>query len=702
MSSDKDNRDRYKVTRLRDTGARKIDYSRALNEQQYAAVTCGEGPSLVIAGAGSGKTRTLTYRVAYLVENGVPPDNLLLLTFTNKAAQEMMSRANSLVKTELSGLWGGTFHAVGARILKRFASKLGFKNDFTILDRDESETLIKHCIDEKKLEKFPKPSVLSEIFSKSINTEINIPALIEEEFSELAQHTDKIVELYKTYIKRKKENNVMDFDDLLYLWFVLLKNEQDVLEYYQKKFEYILVDEYQDTNKLQAQIIDLLAALRRNLMVVGDDSQSIYSWRGANFQNILEFPNRYPDAKIFKIEYNYRSTPEILEFANAVISKNKFQFQKRLAPVREHGVKPLIIVFDSVEDQAKFICNEVTRLTEKGINYSDIAVLYRSHFHTPELQLELAKQKIPYEILSGIRFYEQAHIKDVAAFIRLLSNPYDELSFRRIVEMLPGIGKKGAQNLYEQYKGLLSKQSSKQKAVLVQSTDYTPLQSDSSEEKPVKIKISDALKNCAIPSKTVEYWSKLINLFISLESPQYCDKPDRLILLISDSFYKEYLAENYENAKIRMEDIEQLAAFASGYSTVDEFLVSLSLLTNLEAEETRQAKKNQNCLRLSTIHQAKGLEFEVVFIIMMCDGFFPNDRSSLTIEGEEEERRLFYVAITRAKNLLYICYPQQRKRFGPRYLPMLQPSRFITDIPQNLYEGLKVTYVNDKEEPNYL
>ncbi|MGC8830620.1 MAG: ATP-dependent helicase [Verrucomicrobiia bacterium] len=694
MSSEKDNKIEYTVTRLLRRGIHKIDYSKELNEQQYAAVTCGEGPSIVIAGAGSGKTRTLTYRVAYLIENGVSPDSLLLLTFTNKAAQEMMSRARNLINNELIGLWGGTFHSIGVKVLKRFANRLGYKNDFTILDREDSETLIKHCIGEKKGGNFPKPVVLAEVFSKSINTRIDLNTLIEKEYPQLIHHRSSILELYDIYQKRKKENNAMDFDDLLNLWFLLLKNERDVLEYYQEKFKYILVDEYQDTNKLQAEIVDLLAASHRNLMVVGDDSQSIYSWRGANYQNILDFPKRYPDAKIFKIEYNYRSTPEILELANAVIIKNKHQFHKRLTATRNSGVKPLILIFESVEDQARFICSEILQLRERGINFSDIAVLYRSHFHTPELQMELSKKKIPFEITSGIRFYEQAHIKDVAAFIRLLSNPFDELSFRRIVGMMPGIGKKGAQNLFEQYRNYLSI-----KIALIQGDESEESNLQSSNQslsaQPKRISISEALKNCSVPSKTFEYWSKLINLYTELESPQQSDKPDNLILLISKSFYKEYLAENYENYRLREDDIEQLASFAGGFSNVDEFLVSLSLLTNLESEEARIAKKGEDCVRLSTVHQAKGLEFEVVFIIMMCDGFFPNERVAITIEGEEEERRLFYVAITRAKNLLYICYPQQRRRFSPRFLPMLEPSRFITDLPPNLYEGLKITCDKD-------
>jgi len=417
-------------------------------------------------------------------------------------------------------------------------------------------------------------------------------------------------------------------------------------------------------------------------MVVGDDSQSIYSWRGANFQNILEFPKRFPEVKIYKIEYNYRSTPEILAFANAVISQNKFQFNKNLTAVREHGAKPMVLLFDSVNSQAKFIADEIQRLINKGLNYSDIAVLYRSHFHSIELQFELTKSKIPHELVSGIRFYEQAHIKDVSSFLRLLVNPFDEISFKRIVKMMPGIGTKSGESLLQQFIKQIIKE--------IPGNPENP--EEQNENKSKIIKISQALKHCDVKAQILPYWNQLVELFAEIESPDTLNKPDKTIQIIANSFYKDYLAENYDNYKIRLDDIEQLASFASGFSGIDDFLVKLSLLTNLELEDSRITVEKADSVRLSTVHQAKGLEFEVVFIIMMCEGFFPNERAAITIEGEEEERRLFYVAITRTKNLLYICCPLRRKNFGQRFFPPLQPSHFITSLPENLYEGLKVSF----------
>ncbi len=674
---------KYTITRLKRQSEFKINYSSELNEQQYAAVTAEEGPALVIAGAGSGKTRTLTYRVAYLIENGVPSDNILLLTFTNKAADEMMTRVRRLINDELRGLWGGTFHSIGARILKRFANKLGYSTEFTILDRDDSEGLIKNCLNEMKIKSsaFPKPVVLSEIFSLAANTRKELDKLIISDYIELEKHLPLIIDLNQKYTKRKKENNSMDFDDLLVLWYRLLSSEPEVLKYYQQKFSFILVDEYQDTNKLQTDIIELLGALHRNIMVVGDDSQSIYSWRGANFKNILDFPKRFPDVKVYKIEYNYRSTPEILSFANEVISQNEFQFEKNLTATRDHGAKPMIILFDSVNTQAQFIADEIQELKNKGLNYSDMAVLYRSHFHSIELQLELTKNKIPHEVVSGIRFYEQAHIKDISSFLRLLINPFDEISFKRIVKMIPSIGTKSGEKLHQQF--------------INQITKKMPNNSESTKEfnvnQPKIIKISESFKHCEVKDKILPYWNNIIKLFAEIESPDVFSKPDITIQTIANSFYKDYLAENYDNYKIRLDDIEQLASFASGFSSIDDFLIKLSLLTNLEHEESRTTGENIDSIRLSTVHQAKGLEFEAIFIIMVCEGFFPNERAAITIEGEEEERRLFYVAITRAKNLLYICCPQRRKNFGQRFFPPLEPSRFISSLTGDLYDGLKVT-----------
>src|SRR5271169_605601 len=430
-----------------------IDYPRELNEQQLAAVTAPPGPALVIAGAGSGKTRTLTYRVAYLLEQGIPPDRILLLTFTNKAAGEMMRRVSDLLGQELRSLWGGTFHSIGARILRSHADLLGYRRDFTILDRDDAKDLIKANIADAGIETkgthFPKPEVLNEIFSLAANTHKTTDDILESQYDYFTQFAAQIADLSQSYAKRKRATNAMDFDDLLALWLKLLQENTDVREHYQRRFQFILVDEYQDTNKLQGDLIDLLAARTQNVTVVGDDAQSIYAWRGANFANILEFPKRHPGAKVFKIETNYRSTPEILKVANAAISANVNQFTKTLAPSRKSGLKPALVACVDAAQQAAFIAQRVAELPDEGVNLNEVAVLYRSHFHALELQLELTKRRIPFSITSGIRFFEQAHIKDATAYLKLVANPRDEVSFKRLAQLLPGIAAKGAEKIFK-------------------------------------------------------------------------------------------------------------------------------------------------------------------------------------------------------------------------------------------------------------
>src|SRR5882762_7636668 len=429
-----------------------IDYAAELNAQQHAAVSAPPGPSLVIAGAGSGKTRTLTYRVAYLLEQGIPPERILLLTFTNKAAKEMMRRVSDLLGHELAALWGGTFHSIGNRVLRQHAALLGYQRDFTIMDREDAKHLINTCVAESEIDvkatRFPKADVLGDIFSLAVNTHKSIPDILAEQYDYFTHLAAQIADMQKRYAARKRATNAMDFDDLLALWLKLLQEHEEVREHYQRRFQFILVDEYQDTNKLQSDLIDLLAARHQNVMVVGDDAQSIYSWRGADYQNILKFPERYPATKIYKIEINYRSTPEILNVANAAILPNIEQFTKELAPARKAGSKPVVAACQDSAQQATFVAQRVLELREEGIALNNMAVLYRSHFHALELQLELTRRNIPIAITSGIRFFEQAHIKDVAAYLKLVCNPRDELAFKRLTKMLPGIGRKRADKLW--------------------------------------------------------------------------------------------------------------------------------------------------------------------------------------------------------------------------------------------------------------
>jgi DNA helicase-2/ATP-dependent DNA helicase PcrA len=669
----------YILQPFRSENPLQIDYAAELNPQQHAAVTALPGAALVIAGAGSGKTRTLTYRVAYLLEQGIPADRILLLTFTNKAAKEMMRRVADLLGRDPAndGLWGGTFHSIGNRFLRRHADLLGFKKDFTIMDREDTKDLLNACIAESEIDvkatRFPKAEVVGDIFSMSLNTEKPIEAILAEQYDYFAELAPLVIDLQKKYIARKRATNAMDFDDLLALWLKLLQENEEVRESYQRRFQFILVDEYQDTNKLQGDLIDLLAARHKNVMVVGDDSQSIYSWRGANFKNIIEFPQRYPGAQVYKIEVNYRSTPEILAVANAAIAANINQFAKELSPARKSGMKPTVVACNTGGEQAQFVAQRILELREEGQNINEIAVLYRSHFHALELQLELTRRGIPFSITSGIRFFEQAHVKDVAAFLKFISNPTDELSFKRLVRLLPGIGGKGADKLWGKFQ-------------------ETGIRNQESEGKnPIAV----ALRNCApaVPKKTTVAWAQFLATMAQLESEPIRGNASRMIQLVIEAGYKEHLQEEYANFRQRLEDLEQLANFAQQFTSLEEFLTQLALLTNVEANDDQPTNDTEQ-VRLSTIHQAKGLEFDVVFAIMLCEGLFPSARSLDDLDAIEEERRLFYVAVTRAKNELYLSFPLIRMTPGNSGDIMQQPSRFLGEIPKELVEEWNLRPMN--------
>jgi DNA helicase II / ATP-dependent DNA helicase PcrA len=683
-----------------------IDYARELNEQQYAAVTAPPGPSLVIAGAGSGKTRTLIYRVAYLLEQGIAPERILLLTFTNKAAREMMRRVTDLLGQELDSLWGGTFHSIGNRVLRRHADVLGYERDFTILDREDARHLINTCVAESNVDtkstRFPKADVLVDVFSLAVNTEKSVKQILCQQYDYFDHLVAQVTELQQRYVARKRATNAMDFDDLLVLWLRLMQEQEELREQYQRRFQFILVDEYQDTNRLQSDLIDLLAARHKNLMVVGDDAQSIYAWRGANYLNILKFPERYPEAKVYKIETNYRSTPEILCVANAAIRANVEQFAKELAPARRSGQKPIKVVCGDAGEQAMFVAQRVLELREEGGDLNRMAVLYRSHFHALELQLELTKRNIPFSITSGVRFFEQAHIKDVTSYLKLVANHRDELAFKRLVQLRPGIGGKGAEKLWSLFEGGIPKSD-------VPSPKDGPGQDAETEGKPSKTardhssvphhaprtthhappaSLATRLQSCAsaVPKKAAVAWAQFVATISQLEAEDIRDNASEMIELVMEAEYEDYLKANYANYRSRQEDLEQLAVFSRQFANVEDFLTQLALLTNLEAEDGQPAKNDDERLRLSTIHQAKGLEFDVVFVIMLCDGLFPSDRSLESSQGEEEERRLLYVAITRARNELYLSYPLIRAGFGGSGDLMQRPSRFLKEIPSDLTE----------------
>jgi DNA helicase II / ATP-dependent DNA helicase PcrA len=646
-----------------------IDYAAELNEQQLAAVTAKPGPQLIIAGAGSGKTRTLTYRVAYLLENGIHPRNILLLTFTNKAARQMLDRVANLLPIDASGIWGGTFHSVGNRILRRHGSALGYNSGFTIMDREDQKDLINTVvasagIDPKEI-RFPKGDVLAEIFSFVVNTETPLEELLAGKFPYFLPLLEKITDVQTRYEKKKKATNSVDFDDLLEKTLSMLQKHENIASFYRRQFQFILVDEYQDTNKIQADFIDLLARENRNVMVVGDDAQSIYSWRGANFQNILEFPKRYPDAQVFKIEMNYRSVPEILTVANAAITANIDQFQKNLQPVREsNSVKPAVVALNDGSEQAQFVAQRILELRDQDIDLNDIAVLYRAHYHALELQLELSRRGIPYQITSGIRFFEQAHIKDVVSFLRLVANPRDEVAFKRMVKLLPGIGNRSAENLWVTWDKSLNERSA------IQSW-------------------SERLLAMSVSAKSKKHWTQLAHTLDEIAPGAQPNPPSEMITSVVEAIYDDYAKVNFTNYELRREDLNQLSAFARQFKDLNEFLSQLALISNLDAEAAPNQNANTEAVNLSTVHQAKGLEFHTVFVIWLTDGMFPSSRSMDERKDLEEERRLFYVAITRAKDELYLTYPQMRLTGG--YGDVFQrPSRFLKEIPNKLVEDWEV------------
>jgi DNA helicase II / ATP-dependent DNA helicase PcrA len=669
-----------------------VDYADELNEQQFAAVTAPPGPILVIAGAGSGKTRTLTYRVAYLLENGIDPRNILLLTFTNKAAREMLNRVANLLPVDASGLWGGTFHSVGNRILRRHGTALGYSSGFTIMDREDQKDLINTVvasagIDPKEI-RFPKGDVLAEIFSFVVNTEMPLEALLAEKFPYFLPLLDKIQDVRDRYEKKKKATNSVDFDDLLQKTLSLLQQHEHIAEGYRQKFQFILVDEYQDTNKIQADLVDLVARDHHNLMVVGDDAQSIYSWRGANFQNILEFPKRYPDAQVFKIEMNYRSVPEILEVANAAIAANVQQFQKHLSATRQSKTfKPALVAINDGSEQAQFVAQRILELRDENIDLNDIAVLYRAHYHALELQLELSRRGIPYQITSGIRFFEQAHIKDVTSFIRFVANPRDEVAFNRMVKLLPGIGNRTAENLWQAWEsGIVAagvdcgfEEAASSAGVGVPSYSRAP-----------GYRFGECLLLMNVPAKAKKMWTQLAHTLEEIAPGGEPNPPSEMITSVVEAIYDDYAKVNFANYQLRREDLDQLAAFARQFKDVHEFLSQLALISNVDAEAAPAQNADKEAVNLSSVHQAKGLEFHSVFVIWLTDGMFPSSRSLDTRTALEEERRLFYVAITRARDELYLTYPHMRLSGG--YGDVFQrPSRFLQEIPNELLEDWQVT-----------
>ncbi len=645
-----------------------LDYDGDLNPQQLAVVKAAGGPILVIAGAGSGKTRVVTYRVAYLIESGVDPSRILLLTFTNKAAREMLHRVEVLVPTAGGAggrVWGGTFHHIGNRILRRHAPLVGYQPNYSILDRDDAKKLMNSCLSDLKINprksRFPKGEVIGSLWGLAVNTRKPIAEIVLERVPYFHGFLDDIQAVVERYRNRKRELNVMDFDDLLFYWETLLREHPEVRKRYNEQFQHLLVDEYQDTNRLQADVLDLLARQHGNIMVVGDDSQSIYSFRGANFANILTFPERYPGSKIYKLEVNYRSTPEILHLANTSIVHNRYQFPKELQTIRPPGSRPILVPVQDIMEQASFVAQKLEEINQQGVPLAQMAVLYRAHYHSMELQMELSRRRIPYEVRSGLRFFEQAHIKDVSSYLKITSNPLDELAWKRVLLLYPKIGKSTADKIWQMVlSGFLNPQTSMDAPEVLQK----------------------------IPGRVRENWRLFSRTLSMLRDLEKTSGPGGMIDRVLQEGYESYLQSKYPDYESRMDDLRQLAAFAYRYSSCQDFLSELALLTSLEGESTPVRGRDENgTVKLSSVHQAKGLEWSVVFIIWLAEGRFPSVRSLLESggEGEEEERRLFYVAITRARDELFLCYPRFAPDRGRREM-IQRPSRFIAELSGVGYE----------------
>jgi len=634
----------------------KIDYKNILNPAQYEAVITTEGPVLVIAGAGTGKTQTLVYRVARLVESGVNPQSILLLTFTRKAAQEMLRRASALIDARCEKVSGGTFHSFANLILRKFAEKIGYPSNFTILDQSDAEDVINlirtNLGFDKQRKRFPKKQTLYDIISLSINKQTTIEQILSTQYPQLIVFLEDIKLLKLEYEKFKKKNALLDYDDLLLKLKELLEKDEDFRKYILRNYKYIMVDEYQDTNKLQAEIVKLLGGTSRNIMVVGDDCQSIYSFRGANFKNIIDFPKDFPDAKIITIEENYRSTQSILNFTNQIIASMIEKYPKRLYTRNEFGELPSIIAAQNTTLESKFVVDKILELREEGISLLDMSVLFRSGYISYDLEIELNKAGIPYKKFGGIKFIETAHIKDLISFLRILNNPIDKISWFRILQLLSGIGPKKARTITDEIEETVNKN---------------------------KFSFNSFLKDKSLPDSVHK-------LFIVLNeaSGKSLSPSERLNIILP--LYEPILRDKYDDFQKRLKDLEIFQAIADRYRSLNSFLDDLALEPPTQSVyDIESSGSEDEFLTLSTIHSAKGLEWHSVFVIGVVEGYFPNTRASDSFEDLEEERRLLYVACTRAKRNLFISYPlvMFSRIDGVTYS---KKSRFIAPIEQEYFE----------------
>lgn len=607
------------------------DFASELNPQQAAAATHGDGPLLIIAGAGTGKTRALVYRVAHLIERGVPAERILLLTFTRRAAQEMLSRAERLVGSNSKRVSGGTFHATAHRLLRRYGQAAGLAKDFTIMDQGDSADLMQlsraHLGYAAKSKRFPKKETLQYVYSRHINTGISIEDVVRDDYPQFVDYLEDLGKIYADYTRRKQERNLVDYDDLLLFWALLLEASPELGKTISGLYDHILVDEYQDTNVLQARILRGMCKAHSNITVVGDDAQSIYSFRGAHFRNILDFPKQFAGATVVALEQNYRSTQPILSVTNTLISRAAERFTKNLWTERTGGEAPWLVTARDEQQQTQFVVDRILELHEEGTPLREIAVLFRAGYMSADLEIELTNRKIPFEKWGGLKFLEAAHVKDVLAFLRIIENPRDEVSWYRLLLLLPGIG-------------------------------------DATARAAIDAMASAAWESTAFgryspPPRARAAHAALVGLLDGLRSGPTQDEAQvaadiaRVRLL-----YDNILRERYDKVEPRLADLDQLQTIAAGYPDRAAFLSALALEPPQATQDLATGTREENdCLILSTAHSAKGKEWDAVFVIWAVDGWFPSARCLNDDEETEEERRLMYVALTRARNHLSVSYP---------------------------------------------
>ena len=646
-----------------------IDFQKELNHQQFNVIDKIKGPQLIIAGAGSGKTRTIVFCVAKLLSEAVKPSEIMLVTFTNKAATEMIKRVEKLLGIKPKGIWAGTFHSIANRFLRQYAKSLGFEPNYVIIDEADANLLMKITYNAIEIpgedKSFPPPKTARKILSYSINCNKNVSETIKWKYKDYddIRIISKLNEIYNIYKNKKAKDNLVDFDDLLVFWNRLL-DERFMAKRIASTFRYILVDEYQDTNYIQDEIIRKLSKYtpENNILAVGDDAQSIYGFRGASFQNIMEFSKRFENCRIFKLTQNYRSVPEILNLANDSIKHNKSQFKKEMETTKKKGVKPVHVISENDETQAIYIVNKIRELQMEGCELSNIAILYRAGFHSLRIELELQNRNIPYVVHSGVSFFERAHVKDLLAHLKVVQNPKDEISWSRIFSQFQGIGKITASKIFQ----IISDMSN-------------PLDNIISNNS-----FRNKLNNVKIPKGIrTEIFTYLTEFLKSIKN----DKPEEVIIKLINRLIK-FLKIKYSNWQDRVEDLKQIGIYSQKYDSIQSFLDVLALnKSTIDSKIVGLSNNDNNSpVTLSTIHRAKGLEWKIVFIPMLSENLFPSNRVKNNTDAYEEERRVFYVGITRAKEQLYLLSPQKMKNFkGQKDLKL---SQFINELNPKVYHRL--------------